>query len=52
MTHPAQILERQMREKSGSPAPDELILQQLGSCLTLLARITSQSAGKNPGAIQ
>ena len=35
MTLPAQILERQMREKSGSPAPDELILQQLGTAVLL-----------------
>jgi hypothetical protein len=35
MTLPAQILERQMREKSGSPVPDELILQQLGTAVLL-----------------
>ena len=35
MTLPAQILERQMPEISDCPAPDELILQQLGTAVLL-----------------
>jgi hypothetical protein len=53
MTLQAQILERQKLEELGSPAPDELILQQLGAAVfAVLARITNQSAGKNSGAIE